>query len=460
MEKQESVLPDGYSYEVKFVVPPEDYLGKATEELKRVRRKLSIPGFRPGHVPMHVARRLVGEQFLYDILWKIVEEELKKTLEEKEGSLAGDPLIKEAKVGDIRWEKGGPAEITFLIGTKPEIQLPDSIDEPVTLPDVEISDDYIEDYLNRYAYEHGTYEDVDNPEDAQYFILFLHLGDKQVPFVVERNQITEDLIQKLIGNSDEPVEAKLGEDILIDTDQFWQNVIEYVNQYDQTNELRGAVANHQGETDLNVSLSKMQVFKPLELNLENLKKVLIPRYAERVKDEKEAKEFLKEQLKRDLLHVAYRRVLTELLDKLRRNQDIPVPEEYLKALARRKLMESNQKEVAEEEIELEADRLKDRLITDLLIGALLKKLDVTINAQDVIEELARYLYYRMSSSEQEEPSEEELDKYKELALRTIEMGLEREDLWYERVLLDRIVKALLEKGWAQKKSVPVEEFVK
>ncbi len=460
MEKQESVLADGYSCEVKFIIPPEDYLEKANEELRKIRRKIRIPGFRPGHVPLHLARKLVGEQFLYDTLWKIVENELRETLKDKEGSLAGDPLVREAKISDIRWEKGGPAEIIFLIGTKPEIQLPESLDNPIMLPDVEISDQYVEDFLNRYAYEHGTYEDVDNPEEAQYFILNLLLNDKRVPFVVERNQLTEDLIQKLITQSEQPIEVKLGEDILVDVEQFWNNVLQYVNQYaSEDRELRRLINQYEGSTDLNVSLSKMQVFKPMELNLENLKRILIPRYAEKVKDEQDAKQLIKEQLKYDLIHAAYRRALTELLDKLRRELEIPVPEEYLKALAQRKLKESSEgREVTEEEVEVEADRLKDRLITDLLIGALLKKFGIKINSQDVIDALAKHLYYKIGLSE--ESTDEELEEYKELAFRAIEAGLEREDLWYERVLLDKIVKALLEAGWVERKSVPVEEFIK
>jgi len=104
--------------------------------------------------------------------------------------------------------------------------------------------------------------------------------------------------------------------------------------------------------------------------------------------------------------------------------------------------------------------LEDRLITDLIVDALLKKFDIKVSSGDIEEALAKHLYFKFSESEEKEPPKEELEDLKKSAGEIIKMGLEREDLWYERVFLEKIVNALLEAGWVQKKPVPIEEFVK
>ncbi len=459
MEKQEVVLDDGYSYELKFVISPEDYLEKGNQELKKIKRRLRIPGFRPGHVPIHVAKKLVGEQFLYDTVWQIVEEELKKSLDEKKNSLAGEPVIKEARIGEIKWEKGGPAEVVFLIGTKPKIELPDSISEPASFPDIEVSDQYVDEYLEEVSMREGEYVETDDPSEASHFDLRILLDKLEVPVWVARDEMTEDFIKKLVESKGEPVEATIGEDILIEKDKFWERAYDVAKDIEDR-QLMKLIDDNRDLANVKVVLEEMQAFKPLKMDLEAIKeKVLIPKYAAKAKDEKEARELLKKQFKENMVHIAYRRAITELLDKLRREIEIPVPEEYLKALAERNLKKEKE-QVTEEEISVEADRLKDRLITDLLINAILDKFNIKVSADDVIEALAKYLHDRLAVGEYEELDDEKKNEYKEIAKTFIERGLEREDLWVERVLLEKIVNTLLEKGWLQKKPVPIEEFVK
>ena len=305
----------------------------------------------------------------------------------------------------------------------------------------------------------GEYVETDDPSEASHFDLRILLDKLEVPVWVARDEMTEDFIKKLVESQGEPVEATIGEDILIEKDKFWERAYDVAKDIEDR-QLMKLIDDNRDLANVKVVLEEMQAFKPLKMDLEAIKeKVLIPKYAAKAKDEKEARELLKKQFKENMVHIAYRRAITELLDKLRREIEIPVPEEYLKALAERNLKKEKE-QVTEEEISVEADRLKDRLITDLLINAILNKFNIKVSADDVIEALAKYLHDRLAVGEYEELDDEKKNEYKEIAKTFIERGLEREDLWVERVLLEKIVNTLLEKGWLQKKPVPIEEFVK
>ena len=61
----------------------DDYWEEYDKQLRAQRKTLTIRGFRPGHVPLPMAKRLVGERVLADVLQKRLDEALGSYLKEK-----------------------------------------------------------------------------------------------------------------------------------------------------------------------------------------------------------------------------------------------------------------------------------------------------------------------------------------------------------------------------------------
>ena len=65
---------------LKVKITPEDYKAPVDDALRKYSKKVSMPGFRPGMVPMNLFRKMYGKALLADELNKIVADSVDKYL--------------------------------------------------------------------------------------------------------------------------------------------------------------------------------------------------------------------------------------------------------------------------------------------------------------------------------------------------------------------------------------------
>ena len=80
---------------VTITIEPADYQEEVAKELKQVRQKAQMPGFRPGMVPAGLVKKMYGKGILADVLNKKVGEGLQKHIEDNKIQILGDPLPSE-----------------------------------------------------------------------------------------------------------------------------------------------------------------------------------------------------------------------------------------------------------------------------------------------------------------------------------------------------------------------------
>ncbi len=67
---------------VRIRVAPEDYTKEVESTIKKYKKSASMPGFRPGHVPDGMIRKMYGKAVLAEELNKIVSDSLNKYITE------------------------------------------------------------------------------------------------------------------------------------------------------------------------------------------------------------------------------------------------------------------------------------------------------------------------------------------------------------------------------------------
>ena len=77
---------------VTLTIEPADYQEEVAKQLKQVRQKAQMPGFRPGMVPAGLVKKMYGKGILADVLNKLVGENLQKHIEDNKLNVLGDPL--------------------------------------------------------------------------------------------------------------------------------------------------------------------------------------------------------------------------------------------------------------------------------------------------------------------------------------------------------------------------------
>lgn len=78
MQEVDPETTDNYSVvlEVEYTFEPEDYIEAFEAKCKEYRKKMSVPGFRPGTIPMHMVKARIGKELLREMLMEALNQEV------------------------------------------------------------------------------------------------------------------------------------------------------------------------------------------------------------------------------------------------------------------------------------------------------------------------------------------------------------------------------------------------
>ena len=118
MKIEQSELKDLQSV-IKLTIEPADYQAEVDKQLKEVRHKAQMPGFRPGMVPAGLVKKMYGKGILADVLNKLVGENLQKHIEDNKLQILGDPMPNDEQ-GNIDLDHEDTFTFAFDIAVAPE----------------------------------------------------------------------------------------------------------------------------------------------------------------------------------------------------------------------------------------------------------------------------------------------------------------------------------------------------
>lgn len=184
---------DETSAKIVVNVEESDYAALVTEELKKIGRTHTIPGFRKGHVPTEQLRRRFGREVKSDVLNREVIDKVFEYIRENNLKVLGEPLPVERK--EINLED---KDYTFQyeIGLAPAIGL--TLDKEVKLPyyEIEVSDDMItqqDEALRKRFGKRETAEEVDETAIVKGVIMELN-EDGSIKEIEDAIQVTNGMI--------------------------------------------------------------------------------------------------------------------------------------------------------------------------------------------------------------------------------------------------------------------------
>ena len=148
---------------VSITIEPADYQEEVAKQLKEVRHKAQMPGFRPGMVPAGLVKKMYGKGILADVLNKLVGENLQKHIEEKNLQILGEPMPNDAETKNIDLDHEDTFTFAFDIAVAPEFDA--KLNGKNKLPEytIEATDKMIDQQVEAYASRFGEYI----PEDKE-----------------------------------------------------------------------------------------------------------------------------------------------------------------------------------------------------------------------------------------------------------------------------------------------------
>ena len=149
------VKSEGLSREYKIALPAKEIEEKVSLKLQEIARTASLPGFRPGKVPVSLLRKRYGPSVMSEVLESAVSTSAEQAMTEKGIRPAGQPEFEVTS-----FEDGKDLEYTIKLDILPEVTVPDlsKIKVERMVPKIDKKD--IDETLQRIADANKTSEPI------------------------------------------------------------------------------------------------------------------------------------------------------------------------------------------------------------------------------------------------------------------------------------------------------------
>lgn len=427
---------------ITAVVEPADYTDKYEKAVKDTKKKINMPGFRQGMVPVGLIKKQFGISILADEVNKILQNELFSYIRENKINMLGEPLPMEEN-NNVDLKEGESFTFKFELAIAPEFKVELSKDDKIDFYNVEVSDQMVENQVDMYRQRGGNYEKVDSYEDNDMVKGVITELDVENPVSAEGVV----MLPKYFRNDDQ---KKLFDGVKTNDIVTFNPSVAYDNNEAELTSLlkveKEDALNHKGE--FNFQITEITRFVPGPFNQELFDQVFP---GGEVKTEEEfrakVKELISNQFKKDsdykfILDV--RKYVTDKIGKLE------FPDEKLKKIL---LANANGDQA---KVDSQYDKSIEELTWHLIKEQLVEQNDIKVEDEDVknmAKEVTRmqFAQYGMLNIPEE---------YLEGSVKEMLKKRETVDNLIDRCIEVKLGAALKEKVTLVEKTVSAEEFNK
>jgi trigger factor len=153
---------EGLRREFKVVVPAADIERQLNTRLQELSRKVTMPGFRPGKVPLAVVRKRYASSVMGEVLERAVAESSNTAITERELQPAGQP-----KIEVTAFDEGRDLEYTLAVELLPKFEPMDFATLKLERLKAEMTDEKVDEALHGIAERHRRFGPLAQPRPAR-----------------------------------------------------------------------------------------------------------------------------------------------------------------------------------------------------------------------------------------------------------------------------------------------------
>lgn len=436
------------SGEITINMVKADYEANVNKALKDLGKKVQMPGFRPGHVPASLVKKMYGVQAKADEVNKLLQDSLFDFIKTKKINMLGEPLGSDKQTPqDI--EKQDDFTFIFDIAIAPKFKAELGEDDTIDYYDIEVSDDTITKQLGAMQQQAGHPESVDAYEDRDILRGTLAELDengqpKEDGIVVE----TASLMPSYFQNDDQKkiFEGAKKNDVITfnPTTAYNENEAELSSLFKIE---RDDVKKHTG--DFSFQVNEISRFVPASLDQDFFDKVF---GKDEVKSEDEARTKIKESINELQKNDSdYKFLLDVRAYAENKVGTLEFPDELLK-----KIMKANNKDKDDKFIEDNYAKSIEELKWSLIKDQLAKANKIKVNDKDVKEAAIQAARFQFAQYGMNNIPDEYLENYAQEMLK----HQEQVNSLIERCVDQKLSEALKSVVKLNHKSISQEDFAK
>ena len=366
MKIEQSELKD-LTAVVTLTIEPADYQEEVAKQLKEVRHKAQMPGFRPGMVPAGLVKKMYGKGILADVLNKKVGEGLQKHIEDNKLNILGDPLpSKESPKIDL--DNEDTFTFMFDIAVAPEFDAKLTGKNKLTEYVIEVTDEMVNNQVQSYCDRFGEYSQAEEVAESD---IVKGIAKEVDGEIVKEGAILNPGYMKQKTQQKKFIGAKVGDVVTFNPAKAYDSEVEVSSLLGITKEQAQEL-----KSDFTFEIQEITRHTAAALNEELFTKV----YGENApKDEAEFRARIKAEIEANMAEDSkYKFGLDAKEAIMKKMEKVEFPVAFLK----RWVLETNEK-MTEEELEKDFDKMLEELKWHLAKDQLMKEYKIDVQKEDV-----------------------------------------------------------------------------
>ena len=366
--------------ELTITLSPTDYEAKVESAIKKVQKQASLPGFRPGKVPVGLIKKQHGKSILVDEINKILNETLYNYINENKLEILGNPIPK--LNSSVDFDKQTEWTFSYELGLTPQFDVKLDNTQSFVYNTVKIDDELVEKYLKDVKRNYGK---PSNPEVAESTdVLYLDIVELDTENNIAAGGVFKSTSVGIDRLKNEAAKVKLTgskkeDKIIINANELYDSAVDKSISLGIDKELAESF-----NANLQLTVRNVARMEDAELNQELFDKLY---GAGTINSEAEFKDKIKAELALMFTQDTDRKFIETVEKTLVEKLNIELPDEFLK----RWLMAVNEKPLTNEQLEAEYPSYAKSMQWKLIENKIIKNNNIAVTADEAKVEAGNYV---------------------------------------------------------------------
>ncbi|MCB0430405.1 MAG: trigger factor [Flavobacteriales bacterium] len=413
---------------LKVKVTPEDYAEQVNKAVKEYRKKVSMPGFRPGMVPPSLIKKMYGKSIIVEEVNGIVSKSLNEYISTNNLQILGYPIL-EDESQEVIWEENKPYEFNFELGLSPEIKVDFGAQDKVKKYKVAADDEMIGKEVMELRKRYGQVTKVDDVQEEDFvFGEFVELDDAgQEKEGGIRNHASV-MVHKVPDEATKKKLVGLKKDTAIEVDP--RKLASDEKEVPHMLGIDAAALGNVGSR-FRFTITQISRVQPAEVNQEFFDKIF---GENEVTTEEVLREKIKEGLENQLSNDSDSKLKYDLVDHLLAKIKIPLPDEFL----RRWMVQASKDENAATDVDKHYEQYARGLRWQLVENQIIKDNSIQVSHDEALGFAKQRIQAQLAYYGQGAIPDEDLHKYAHQLIHNEEEGRKIYDQLYDEKVFDLV----------------------
>lgn len=353
---------------LKVKIAPADYSERYDRALKKYQKKVDLPGFRPGKIPVDLIKKRFGTHILVEEINGMLSETLRKYISENKIDILGNPLPKEN--GHIDFDTQTEFEFQYDLGLAPKMNIELSAKEKYPYYMVKVDDELINKHVDYFRRNYGQVIHPETSEEKDVLVGdFAEVAQDGniIPGGFFKTTLID--ISKITNpeNKTKLIGLKKEDKIIL------ENLSDDASCFFEVLELPAEKLNG---LSLQFRLKNLSRIVQAEANQELFDKIY---GAGKINSEEEFRNKIREELTVMFIADSDRKFMNEVVESILKKANLSLPESFLK----RYLLAANKEKISSEQMDKEYHSYSDALKWQLIENHLVKTYKIAVSAEEV-----------------------------------------------------------------------------